>query len=59
LLRLYESGRRYASLGGAFSSPVRGRIRGTVKHLEPDAIMALQRLPFRGNVRELKNLIER
>ena len=32
---------------------------GTTKHLEPDAIMALQRLPFRGNVRELKNLIER
>jgi two-component system nitrogen regulation response regulator NtrX len=30
-----------------------------VKHLEPDAITALQRLPFRGNVRELKNLTER
>ena len=29
------------------------------KRLEPDAIASLQRLPFRGNVRELKNLIER
>lgn len=32
---------------------------GAVKRLEPDAITALQRLPLRGNVRELKNLIER
>jgi two-component system nitrogen regulation response regulator NtrX len=29
------------------------------KRLEPDTIAALQRLSFRGNVRELKNLMER
>jgi two-component system, NtrC family, nitrogen regulation response regulator NtrX len=29
------------------------------KRLEPDAIAALQRMTFRGNVRELKNLMER
>jgi two-component system nitrogen regulation response regulator NtrX len=40
--------RRFATESGA-----------TLKHLEPDAIAALQRLPFRGNVRELKNLVER
>jgi DNA-binding NtrC family response regulator len=32
---------------------------GERKRLEPNAAAALQKLPFRGNVRELKNLIER
>jgi len=40
--------RRFATESGA-----------ALKHLEPEAIAALQRLTFHGNVRELKNLIER
>ena len=42
-----------------FLDHFRRRIPGRLEGIEPDALQALQRYPFPGNVRELKNIIER
>jgi two-component system nitrogen regulation response regulator NtrX len=46
-------------LAGIFLNELAAQNRGRVKSLAPEAIKALQAYPWPGNIRELKNLLER
>lgn len=56
---LREPGDDFSGLGDVFCSPVATELKMPRRRLTAEALQTLQRYRFPGNVRELKNLIER
>ncbi len=46
-------------LSGFFLNKISGKMNKTILHIHPDVFTLLERYSFPGNIRELKNLIER